>query len=146
MAQAPENQGKPLKYTVSHYRKPEHTHEAFIKWMVEEHLPIAIPIFKRHGVLALTPDAYFVTPAVLNEAVKQEVGKFRPTWDFADFDCFIEYTIPDVQTIKNVTSDPEWPVAVKDQDDWVDSTKALVSLGYSTPYLLETGEVVNMPK
>jgi hypothetical protein len=78
--------------------------------------------------------------------MKQELEKIRPTWDVADFDCFIEYTIPNVQTIKNVMSDPEWLDAIKDQDEWVDTSRALVSLGYSTPYLLETGEVVNMQK
>lgn len=74
------------------------------------------------------------------------MGKFRPTWDFADFDCVLEYTIPNVAAIKNVMSDPDWATAIKDQEDWVDTSKALVSLGYSTPYLLENGEVVNMPK
>lgn len=51
-----------------------------------------------------------------------------------------------MQVIKNVMPDPDWGAAIKDQDDWVDTTKALVSLGYSTPYLLETGEIVNLPK
>lgn len=74
------------------------------------------------------------------------MGKLRPSWEFADFDCFLEYTIPDVQTIKNVMSDPAWQEVIKDQEEWVDTSKALVSLGYHTPYLLETGEVVNMPK
>ncbi|RYP30211.1 hypothetical protein DL767_006358 [Monosporascus sp. MG133] len=144
MSEVPvQRSGQPLKYTVTHYRKPQHTHEAFIKWIVEEHLPVAMPIFKKHGVLGYS---LFVTPASLNGALKQEFGKLRSSWDFADFDCFIEYTIPDVQAIKNVMSDPDWQAATKDQGDWVDTTKALVSLGYSTPYLLETGEVVNMPK
>ncbi|KFA63345.1 hypothetical protein S40285_09943 [Stachybotrys chlorohalonatus IBT 40285] len=148
----------PLKYTVTHYRKPEHTHEEFIKWIVEVHLPLAIPIFKKHGVLeysivsSILPDhlshdltaSKFTTPAGPNEALKAELGQFRPTWDFADFDCFLEYTIPDAQAIKNVMSDPDWPAAIKDQDDWVDTSKALLSLGYHTPYLLKTGEVVNM--
>lgn len=74
------------------------------------------------------------------------MGKLRPSWEFADFDCFLEYTIPDVQTIKNVMSDPAWQEVIKDQEEWVDTSKALVSLRYHTPYLLETGEVVNMPK
>lgn len=39
------------KFTVTHYRRPEHTHEDFMKWIVEEHLPIALPIFKKHGVI-----------------------------------------------------------------------------------------------
>ncbi|KAK3987150.1 hypothetical protein QBC44DRAFT_332015 [Cladorrhinum sp. PSN332] len=134
---------QPLKYTVTHYRRSEHTHEDFIKWIVDEHLPAALPIFKRHGVVEYS---LFVTPAALNGALKQELGKIRPGWDFADFDCFIEYTIPDLQTIKNVMSDPDWPAAIKDQDSWVDMGRALVSLGRSTPYLLKTGEIVNLAK
>ncbi|KAI0420901.1 hypothetical protein F5X98DRAFT_311591 [Xylaria grammica] len=135
--------GQALKYTVTHYRKPEHTHEDFVKWIVEVHLPLAIPIFKKHGVIEYS---LFVTPESLNGALKEEMEKFRPTWNFADFDCFIEYTINDLQVIKNVISDPDWPKAIENQDDWVDTTKALLSVGYSTPYLLKTGEVVNMPK
>ncbi|KAI1399283.1 hypothetical protein F4819DRAFT_488693 [Hypoxylon fuscum] len=136
-------QAQPLKYTVTHYRKQQHTHDAFIKYIVEDHLPLAMPIFKKHGVVSYT---LFVTPAPLNDGLKQEIGKVRPTWEFADFDCFIEYTISDVQTIRNILTDPDWIGAVKDQEDWVGTTKALVSLGYATPYLLETGEVVNMKK
>ncbi|KAF4637482.1 hypothetical protein G7Y89_g598 [Cudoniella acicularis] len=135
--------GQPLKYTVTHNRKPQHTHDAFIKWIVEEHLPLALPILKRHGVLGYS---LFVTPPFLSDALKQEMAKIQPTWDIADFDCFIEYTIPDMQAMKNVVSDPNWAVATKDQNDWVDMERALVSLGYSTPYLLETGEVVNLRK
>ncbi|RYP50621.1 hypothetical protein DL768_003903 [Monosporascus sp. mg162] len=89
MAEVPvQRGGQPLKYTVIHYRKQQHTHEAFIKWIVEEHLPVAMLPFKKHGV----PGS--VTPASLNGALKQEVGKLPPRWDFADFDCFIEYTVP----------------------------------------------------
>ncbi|CAL5870493.1 uncharacterized protein PFLUO_LOCUS4730 [Penicillium psychrofluorescens] len=130
---------QPVKFTITHYRKQEHTHEAFIKWMVEEHLPLAIPVFKKHGVIEYS---LFVTPPPLNDALKQEVGQVRPTWDFADFDCFIEYTLPNAEVIKNIMSDPDWAVALKDQDDWVDVPKALVSLGYSTTYVKD-GKAVN---
>jgi hypothetical protein len=41
----------PLKFTITHHRKQQHTHEAFIKWIVEEYLPLAILIFKKHGLL-----------------------------------------------------------------------------------------------
>jgi hypothetical protein len=78
--------------------------------------------------------------------MKQTLAQRNPTWDFADFDCFIEYTIPDIQSIMNVIADPDWPATLKDQDDWVETSKSLLSFGYSVPYLLETGEVVNMPK
>jgi hypothetical protein len=40
-----------MKYTITHYRKHPHTHEEFIKWIVEKHLPLAMPIFKKHGIL-----------------------------------------------------------------------------------------------
>lgn len=78
--------------------------------------------------------------------MKEDLGRFRPAWEFADFDCFIEYTMPNVQAIKDVMADPDWPAAVKDEEHWVDGSKALASLGYATPYLLATGEVVNMAK
>lgn len=44
-------ESKPVKLTVTHYRKPEHSHEAFIKWITEEHVPLAMPIFQKHGVI-----------------------------------------------------------------------------------------------
>lgn len=40
-----------MKYTITHYRKAPHSHEDFIKWIVNGHLPLALPIFKKHGVL-----------------------------------------------------------------------------------------------
>ncbi|TVY90021.1 hypothetical protein LAWI1_G003315, partial [Lachnellula willkommii] len=135
---------QPLKYTVTHHRKQQHTHEAFITWIVEEHLPLAIPVFKKHGVLGYSLVIRHATVSQWRHETR--TWKASTSWDFADFDCFLEYTIPDVQVVKNVMSDPDWQEAIKDQDDWVDMTKALVSLGHSTPYLLETGEVVNMPK
>lgn len=49
-----EGQGQPLKFTITHYRNPQHTHEAFIKWIVEGHLPLAIPVFKKHGIQSYT--------------------------------------------------------------------------------------------
>jgi hypothetical protein len=87
-----------------------------------------------------------VAPPLLNAVLTQDLETHRLSWDVADFDCTIEYTVPDLQTIRNFMSDPEFLQSIKDQDDWVDTTKPLNSLGYSTPYLLETGEVVNMPK
>ncbi|KAI4865825.1 hypothetical protein F4820DRAFT_469324 [Hypoxylon rubiginosum] len=120
-----------------------HTHEEFIKWLVEGHLPLAIPIFKKHGIISYS---LFITPASLNGALKEKFEKIRPTWDFADFDCSLEYTIPDVETIQKVMADPDWPAALKDHEEWLDASKALLSLGYHVPYLLETGEVVNLPK
>ncbi|KAI0023525.1 hypothetical protein F4780DRAFT_53438 [Xylariomycetidae sp. FL0641] len=138
-----QQQGQPLKYTITHHRNKKHTHEEFMKWFVKEHIRLAMPVFKRHGVITYS---LFDTPASLNDVVKAEVGKIRPGWEFADYDCVIEYTLPSMQAIQNVISDPEWANAVKDQDEWVEGSKALVSLGHWTPYLLETGEVVNVPK
>ncbi|KAH7310704.1 hypothetical protein B0I35DRAFT_514724 [Stachybotrys elegans] len=134
---------QPLKYTVTHYRKKNHTQEEFIKWIVEVHLVKAIPIFQRHGIIEYS---IFTTPEDLNMGLQAQLGPLKPAWQFADFDCFLEYIIPDVQAIQNVMMDPDWPEAIRDQEDWVDTSRALVSLGYLTPYLLKTGEVVNMPQ
>lgn len=51
-----------------------------------------------------------------------------------------------MRTMKDVVSDADWVVATKDQDEWVDMGKALVSLGYAAPYMLKTCEVVNLQK
>jgi hypothetical protein len=48
---ASQQESRPLKLTITHHRKPEHTHEEFMKWIVEKHLPLAIPVLKRHGIL-----------------------------------------------------------------------------------------------
>ncbi|OGE52702.1 hypothetical protein PENARI_c009G09663 [Penicillium arizonense] len=42
---------RPLKFTITHYRQQQHSHEAFINWVVEEHLPLAIPVFEKYGVI-----------------------------------------------------------------------------------------------
>lgn len=87
----------------------------------------------------------FITPGPLNDGLRELYKNIRPTWDVVDYDCVIEYTVPDMQTIQTVMSDPDWQTSVKDQDQWVDVPKALVSLGHHVPYLVE-GEVLNMPK
>ena len=65
----------------------------------------------------------------------------HPTWQVADYDCFIEYTLPDVHTIGNVMTDPEWIEAVADQEDWVDTSRLLLSVGHHTHYLSD-GQVI----
>lgn len=40
-----------MKFTLTHYRKAGITHEAFMKWIVEVHLPKALPLFKKHGIV-----------------------------------------------------------------------------------------------
>jgi len=41
---------QPMRFTLTHYRKAETTHESFMKWLVEVHLPKAIPVFEKHGI------------------------------------------------------------------------------------------------
>ncbi|KAI0477923.1 hypothetical protein GGR56DRAFT_639375 [Xylariaceae sp. FL0804] len=143
MAQLPsEAHDGPMKLTVTHYRQPNRTHEDFIKWIVEGHLPIAVPIFKRHGIVSYS---LFITPPPINAQLKQEIGAARPTWDFADYDCVIEYVMPNPDAIKAVMGDPEWPISLKEEPDYLDASKALISLGYVKPYMLPSGELVNMP-
>lgn len=54
-------QGRLMKYTVGHYHKEGVTHEDFINWLTKEHLPLAIPIFKRHGIKKYTLVSFFHT-------------------------------------------------------------------------------------
>ncbi|CAH0045241.1 unnamed protein product [Clonostachys solani] len=143
MAEVKDTQGsRPIKFTLTHYRKPEHTHEAFIDWIVNWHLPRAIPIFKKHGILEYK---IFTTPSDMNSGLKAMMIEKRPTWSFADFDCFLEYTVPNIEALNNVMSDPDWPAALEQEPDWVDASRSLLSIGYETPYLLSNGDVVNVP-
>ncbi|KAJ5281453.1 Dimeric alpha-beta barrel [Penicillium angulare] len=135
-------ESQPVKLTITHYRKPEHTHEAFIKWITDEHVPLAIPIFQKHGVIEYT---LFVTPPPLNDSMRESLAEYQPNWQIADFDCFIEYQFPSMDAIGAFMTDPEWAEVLKDQVDWVDIPKALVSFGHSTSYILN-GRPVNVPK
>ena len=51
---------QPTRFTLTHYRKAGTTHERFMKWLVEVHLPKAIPLFKKHGITgyALVSSSY----------------------------------------------------------------------------------------
>ncbi|KAJ5113476.1 hypothetical protein N7456_002010 [Penicillium angulare] len=140
MTEPQENQ--PVKLTITHYRKPEHTHEAFIRWITDEHVPLAIPIFRKHGVIEYT---LFVTPPSLNDSMRESLAEYQPSWQVADFDCFIEYQFPSMEAISAFMTDPEWAEVLEDQVDWVDIPKALVSFGHSTSYMLN-GKPVNVPR
>lgn len=88
----------------------------------------------------------FFTPSGINEAVKEQMSPHRPGWDFAEFDCIIEYVLPSLESISKLMTDPGWLVSIEDQEDWIDTSRALVSVGYHIPYLKENGEVVNVSK
>jgi hypothetical protein len=105
-------QGQHLEFTIIHYCNAHCTHEEFIKWIIEDHIPLDIPIFKearrpwQHAcecsryvgrVTVLASGVQFVTPPTFNSAMKEDLGKCRPAWDFADFDCSVECVVPAVQ-------------------------------------------------
>ncbi|KAI0505339.1 hypothetical protein F5B22DRAFT_528753 [Xylaria bambusicola] len=133
-----------VKLTVTHYRLPQHTHEDFMRWIIDDHLPLLMPILKRNGFVSYS---LFDTPASMNEQLKASMaGGHREKWQYADFDCFIEYVFTDVKNIEGMLADPDWAKSVEHEPDWVDTSKALMSIGYITPYLMENGDVVNVPK
>ncbi|PVH94897.1 hypothetical protein DM02DRAFT_660625 [Periconia macrospinosa] len=137
-----QQEDRPVRFTLTHYRKEGTTHEDFMKWIVEVHLPKAIPVFQKHGVIGY---ALFDTPAAFNDPLREQMAVVNPTWEVADYDCIIEYTLPSIQTIGNIMQDPQWIEAVADQKDWVQIPKALLSLGYHTQYVSE-GKVLNLPQ
>ncbi|KAI1316784.1 hypothetical protein F5Y16DRAFT_414702 [Xylariaceae sp. FL0255] len=132
------------KLTVTHYRQPQHTHEAFMRWIIDEHLPLAMHVFKRSGIISYS---LFETPTAMNEGLKASMaGGHREKWQYADFDCFIEYTFTGPENIATMLADPDWAKSIETEDQWVDKSRALMSIGFITPYLKENGEVVNVPK
>ncbi|KAI0206743.1 hypothetical protein F4808DRAFT_454660 [Astrocystis sublimbata] len=115
-----------VKLSVTHYRKPELTHEAFMKWITEEHIPLAMPGFKRCGVVNYS---IFETPSDMNTELKVAMGGHRAAWDYADFDCFIEYAFKDREAIGQLLTDPDFNKSIEHQEDWVDTSRALMSIG-----------------
>ncbi|KAF1972677.1 hypothetical protein BU23DRAFT_643350 [Bimuria novae-zelandiae CBS 107.79] len=109
-----QQENKPIKFTITHYRKEGKTHEAFMKWLVEVHLPKAIPTFKKHGIIEY---ALFDTPAPMNKPLSEKMAGIRPTWQVADYDCIIEYIAPNPQTIDDVMGDEEWQQVLENQDE-----------------------------
>jgi hypothetical protein len=72
----------PVKYTLTHYRKPQHDHESFINWIVKEHLPLALPVLKKHGVLeyslvSVIPDRE-KKPKFLSIIISTKSNTFHP--------------------------------------------------------------------
>jgi hypothetical protein len=49
MSEVPES--RPVKFTITHYRQQQHSHEAFMDWIVKDHLPLALPVFKKYGII-----------------------------------------------------------------------------------------------
>lgn len=77
--------------------------------------------------------------------MRTEMAKYRPTWDVGDFDCILEYWFYDIKALENMVADPDRASkAVKDEDKWCDLSRSTVHIGYDTPFLLETGETVNL--
>lgn len=53
----------------------------------------------------------------------------------------------DLNSLKALVMDPDWAAkAVKDEDKWCDLSRSTIHVGFDTPYLLESGEIVNLPK
>lgn len=84
----------------------------------------------------------FTTPPDLNEVAKEKLGGIHPTWEFASYDCVVEYIMPDLATVAKMTADPEWAVATKFEGEWIDDEKGLVSVGYVSTHLLPSGEIL----
>lgn len=80
----------------------------------------------------------------MNEFAKEQIGGIHPTWEFATYDCVVEYIMPDLATVGKMTADPEWAVATKDEGEWVDDKKGLVSVGYVAQHLLPSGEILEI--
>ncbi|ROW12543.1 hypothetical protein VMCG_00504 [Cytospora schulzeri] len=122
LPELPKSSGKPIKYTVGHYRNKEVSHEDFVKWFTHEHLPAVLSLFKKHNI-----------------------SKY--TLDMGGLDAVLEYWLHDLNDLKALVADPDWAAkAVEDEDKCCDLSRSRVHIGFDTPYLLESGEVINLPK
>lgn len=51
-----------------------------------------------------------------------------------------------MNNVEAMLSDPDWAKSIENQDDWVDTSRAMMSIGHVTPYLMDNGQVANIPK
>lgn len=77
-------------------------------------------------------------------AFQAEVDKVRPGWKVSKCDVVLEYWTYDMGNLKSLIMDPEWQErAVKDEEDWIDSSEATIHIGYDTTYLAD-GQILNV--
>ncbi|KAI1197673.1 hypothetical protein F5X97DRAFT_301669 [Nemania serpens] len=130
-----------LKFTVQHYKNPNVSDEAFMKWYQEEHRPRMIRLVHKHKV-----DRYalYLTPSFLRVAFQEDLQKFRGKegWKMAVFDATTTYWVKDPETLRNMLSDPEWDAQVQDvEDGWIDKDRASVLVGWET-VSVEDGRII----
>lgn len=63
----PQSSNRLIKYTVGHYRNKDVSHEDFVKWFTHEHLPAALPLFKKHGISKYTLVSSLMSPERLRK-------------------------------------------------------------------------------
>ena len=150
--------GQPLKYTVEHFRKDGVSEQAFHDWFHRVHLPQALPLLKKHGILryavvspatsvpaasGVANGCQHVRDAQVGAAFQAVVDQVRPGWKVSECDLVLEYWMESLESVKALAMDPEWnEKAVKGQGDWLDMSRAGIHIGYDTTYL-DRGEIVD---
>ncbi|KAE8373964.1 hypothetical protein BDV26DRAFT_296444 [Aspergillus bertholletiae] len=133
--------GPTIKYTVEHHRKDGVSEEAFMQWFTNQFLPRAVPIMKKHNILKY---AVQKTDPSVGAAWKAEVDRMRPGWKVNDCDLVLEYWAYDLESMKNLTSDPEWiQTALEDENDWLDTSRSTIRMSYDTTFV-ESGSLMNV--
>jgi hypothetical protein len=150
---------KLIKYTVEHFRKEGVTEEAFEKFFTEVHVPTALALFQKYGIMKYS--VVCTQPSTKNSPAKDfrvqqrrlpELGaqfepmlkSIHPTWEVSKADTVIQYWMPDLECLMKVVTDPEWEAkAVKGQDEFIDVSRGTTHLAVETTYL-EDGKVLGI--
>ncbi|KAI0434042.1 hypothetical protein F5Y09DRAFT_20152 [Xylaria sp. FL1042] len=130
-----------LKFTVQHYKNPNVSDEAFMKWYQEEHRPRMVKLVHKHNVARYS---LFLTPSFLRSAFQEDLQKFRGKqgWKMADFDVTTTYWVTDPDHLRNMLSDPEWDEQVQDvEEGWIDQDRASIQVGWETTYV-DDGKII----
>lgn len=84
------------------------------------------------------------TDLKVGAAFQNEVDQVRPGWKVNDCDLVLEYWVYDLESMKNLASDPEWnQTALGDENDWLDTSRSTIRIGYDTTYL-DYGAIMNV--
>ncbi|KAI1800061.1 hypothetical protein F4811DRAFT_54721 [Daldinia bambusicola] len=128
-----------VKITVQHWKKEGVSEEDFVRWCKEEQVPRYIGLVKKHGFVRWT--MYF-TPSA-SPAPLEAVIAPRPGYKVDNYDVVLNYYAPSLDNIVSLLADPECGArATEPEEAWIDTSRALLKIGYETVYL-DDGEIVN---
>ncbi|KAI1776651.1 hypothetical protein F4818DRAFT_411320 [Hypoxylon cercidicola] len=131
-----------LKFSVQHYRLKTVSEGDFVRWLHEEHVPVAAQIIKKHNIFRWS---ITLNPVALQQAFGQELNTSMgkpPGWQMADYDAVTNYWVRDPEDLRQLIKDEEWAEKVSAEElNWLDLDRASILAGFETVFI-DDGQII----